>query len=49
MVVYLPLFNLTMPGNINAVMAVLISVATFDVVPMVDELIEFVFPFRYTL
>ena len=46
--VYLPLFNLTMPANVNAVMTILISVATFDMIPMVDEINGALFSFEHT-
>jgi len=46
MLVYLPLFNITLPGNISSVMAILIDVATFDVVPQIDNIIAFMFTFE---
>jgi hypothetical protein len=43
------LYNLTFPANINAFFAVLISAATFDIVPFMDEINEFIFKFKHTL
>ena len=48
MIVYLPLFNITFPAKLNSLMAILINVATFDIVPKIDEINEFVFNFNYT-
>lgn len=47
MIVYLPLFNVIFPGNINMVLSILINLATFDVIPFVDEIQEFFFRFEY--
>jgi hypothetical protein len=49
MIVYLPMFNLVFPANISLFNSIVISVATFDIVPMIDEINEFVFDFTYTL
>jgi len=38
MIVYLPLFSIVIPANLNLMMTVLISVATFDIVPDIDNL-----------
>jgi hypothetical protein len=43
LIVYLPLLNVVFPANINMLLSVLISVATFDVVPFIDEINEFLF------
>jgi len=48
LLVYLPLFNVIFPANIQMVVSILISVATFDVVPMIDEIQDFLFNFVYT-
>ena len=48
MIVYLPLFNITFPAKLNSLMAILINVATFDIVPKIDEINEFVFNFNHT-
>jgi len=43
--VYLPLINVVFPANINMLLSVLISVATFDIVPFIDEISGFFFQF----
>lgn len=48
MIVYLPLLNIILPANVNTLFAILIEVATFDVVPKSDEINKFVFKFKYT-
>ena len=45
MFVYLPLFNVTLPANLQVVFAALIKVATFDVLPYVEEIQELLFTF----
>jgi len=47
-IVYLPLLNLVFPANLNMVMTGLIKVATFDVVPMIDDLQAWLFGFQYS-
>ena len=47
-IVYLPLLNIVFPANVNMLMTVLISVAIFDVVPMIDDIQEWLFGFQYT-
>ena len=49
MIVYLPMYNLIFPGNISMLNSIIINVATFDIVPFIDEINETVFNFRYTL
>ena len=49
MIVYLPMYNLIFPGNISMFNSIVINVATFDVVPHVDEINEAVFDFQYTV
>jgi len=48
MIVYLPLFNINFPANINMFNSILISVATFDIIPKIDKINKFVFKFKYT-
>ena len=48
MIVYLPLLNITFPANANTIFKILISVATFDVVPFSDEISKFMFNFKYS-
>ena len=48
MIVYLPLFNINFPANINMFNSILISVATFDIIPKVELLNRAIFKFRYT-
>jgi len=45
LIVYLPLINVVFPANINMLLSVLISVATFDIVPFIDEISDFFFSF----
>mgnify|MGYP000141156323 FL=1 len=47
MIVYLPLLNLVFPANINMVLTILISVATFDMIPFIDEINSLLFSFNY--
>jgi hypothetical protein len=42
MIVYLPLFNLTFPANINIIIKLLVRAATFDL-PFIDDFIDIVF------
>ena len=48
MIVYLPLLNLTFPANANVFFAIIIKVATLDIVPMIDDINEAVFSFEHT-
>lgn len=48
LIVYLPLINLTFPANANFFFAIIIKVATLDIVPMIDDINEAVFSFEYT-
>jgi hypothetical protein len=48
LIVYIPLFNIILPGKLNALLSILISAATFDVVPMIDEINDIVFGFNHT-
>jgi hypothetical protein len=47
MIVYLPLFSITFPANLNIVIKLLVRAATFDI-PFTDELIDYVFKPLYT-
>ena len=47
MIVYLPLLNLVFPANINMVLTILISVATFDMIPLIDEINSLLSSFNY--
>ena len=47
MIVYLPLFNVIFPGNIDMFLSIIISIATFDVIPFVEEIQAFFFRFEY--
>ena len=38
MIVYLPMFNLVFPSNFSMLNDSLISVVTFDMIPMIDEI-----------
>ena len=43
------MFNLIFPANISMFNSIIINIATFDIVPFIDEIIEEVFNFRYSL
>ena len=49
MIVYLPMYNVIFPGNISMFLSVVIGVATFDIIPMIDEINDVIFSFKYTL
>lgn len=49
MIVYLPLLNITFPANANAFFGVIIKVATFDIVPKIDDINEALFSFEHTV
>jgi hypothetical protein len=48
LIVYIPLFNIIFPAKLNALLSILISAATFDIVPMIDEINNSVFGFNHT-
>ena len=46
MIVYMPLFSIVIPANLAMVMDLLITIATFDVIPEIDWVLEdFLFSF----
>ena len=45
MIVYLPLFNITLPANVNTLFTILIEVATFDIIPESDKVSQYIFGF----
>ena len=47
-IVFLPLINLTFPPNFYLFNEQLINIATFDVVPKIDEINEFLFTTKYS-
>ena len=47
LIVYLPLYNIIFPANINMFLTVLINIATFDVIPMIDDINEALFDFEH--
>ena len=49
MLVYLPLLNLTFPGHTNMFFSILISVATFDIIPKIDDINDALFNFKHTI
>ena len=49
MIVYLPLLNLQFPVEPQVFLSVLVKVATFDVVPNIDDLNDDMFGFNHTL
>ena len=49
MIVYLPMFNVIFPANINMFNSVIIKVATFDIIPKIDDINIFLYNFVYTL
>jgi hypothetical protein len=48
MIVYLPLFNINFPANMNMFNSILISVATFDIIPKIEEINRLIFKFKLT-
>jgi hypothetical protein len=48
MIVYLPMFNLIFPANFSVLNAYLISVATFDIIPKIDEINDYFFTTYYS-
>ena len=47
MIVYLPLLNLVFPANISMVFTIIIQVATFDMIPGIDYINQYIFKFEY--
>jgi hypothetical protein len=43
------MFNIIFPANINLFNSIVIKVATFDIVPKIDDINEFLFKFKYTI
>ena len=48
LIVYLPLYNVVFPANVSLFLGVLINVATFDMIPMIDELNDFLWSFEFS-
>ena len=47
-IVYLPMINLTFPSNFYLFNKYIIEIATFDIVPKIDEINEYFFSSRYS-
>lgn len=48
MIVYLPLFNITLPANVNTLFSILIEIATFDIIPESEQMNQSIFRFKYS-
>lgn len=47
MIVFLPLYNITFPASVNQLFSVLIQIATFDIIPYIDDIYDFLFKFKF--
>jgi len=47
MIVFLPLYNITFPASVNQLFSVLIQFATFDIIPYIDDIYDFLFKFKF--
>jgi hypothetical protein len=48
MIIYISLFNLTFPANFNVINKHLIQIVTFDMLPFIDEINQFLFTTYYS-
>ena len=48
MIAYIAMINLTYPANFNVVNEVIVSLATFDMVPNIDEINDYFFTTHYS-
>mmetsp|Transcript_19666 Transcript_19666/g.30385 ORF Transcript_19666/g.30385 Transcript_19666/m.30385 type:complete len:124 (+) Transcript_19666:5133-5504(+) len=47
-IVYIPLFSIVIPANLNMLMSALITIATFDVIPGIEDMQDKMFNFIYS-
>ena len=46
--VYFPMMNVTFPASLDLLFGTLIQVATFDIVPFIENINEYIWDFRHS-
>ena len=49
LIIYLPLLSMGFPANLNLFLGYLTKIATFDMVPYISEIMDWVFNFEHSI